>query len=112
MPFHTPSSGHRPTEHRFAPFRKKDKVVAFTGVIFVLIGLAITGYIATQAYEREKTVFVFLLLFIGLFAGLLATGIFSALAELFYLIFKYPKDWNSLVSAKEETQEDNLPKNV
>lgn len=106
MPFHTPSSGHRPAEHRFAPFRKKDKVVAFMAVIFIAIGLAISGYIAVQAYEQEKTVFVFLLLFIGLFAGFIVTGIFSALAEIFYLIFKYPKDWNEVKQRQKEANED------
>lgn len=109
MPFHTPSSGHRPTEHRFAPFRKKDKVVAFVGVICVIVGLSISIRFAVQQYQTSRIVLV---LFMGLFGGLIATGIFSALAELFYLIFKYPKDWNSLgTTEKQENNEEPLSQN-
>jgi hypothetical protein len=109
MPFHTPSSGHRPAEHRFAPFRKKDKVVAFVGAIFVLIGLGIAYPFATQQYQTSRMVLVF---FMGLFGGLIVIGIFSALAELSYLIFKYPKDWNSLgTTEKQENDEKPLSQN-
>jgi hypothetical protein len=48
----------------------------------------------------------------GLFGAMIATGIFSALAELSYLIFKYPKDWNGLEykeapNEEVEEQENN-----
>lgn len=97
---------------RHTPFRKKDVVVLFAGIIFLILGVIFSYKYAMQQSETPRTILVFGM---GIFGAIIVTGVFSALAELSYLIFKYPKDWNSLEYVKEETQEDqdeNSPQNI